>query len=77
MKDKVLCVNSLGYTYITVGKWYELVDDQLIHLADTYKIIVFNTDNGISVTHTYSSDLFKNISEIREEKLNQILECSI
>jgi hypothetical protein len=68
---KVLCVNNdnVGLS-ITVGKWYRVADPKVYteHFKDGKFILCDDKDRWITISQKY----FKNIQQIREEKLNEL-----
>ena len=73
---KVICISTAKWPNnrnLTLGKWYEVLDVEFYLDAKSkvyaYKII---DDGGMNMS--YHSRLFKNVEEVREEKLNQLLQ---
>ena len=68
---KVLCVdNELVGLSITVGKWYEIGDKNI--LTEKFRKVpyIIYDDRGCWVK--LSQKYFKNIQQIREDKLNEL-----
>lgn len=61
---KVVCIYNGNY-YITIGKIYDVIDETNY----TYDII---NDRGF--VFSYEINCFKSASEIRNEKINKLLE---
>ena len=62
---KVKCIENNGRKYLTVDKTYEVI---AIYNND-YRII---DDDGDK--YLYSKELFKSVSEIRNDTINKLLE---
>jgi hypothetical protein len=63
---KVKCIDNYGWSYLTIGKTYDVIeiDDEY-----GYKII-----DDSDYKNWYEKELFKTISEIRNEIINKLLE---
>jgi hypothetical protein len=68
---KVLCVDNEYVTLsITVGNWYELADPKVFteQFKDNTYIIYDDRGRWVKLSQKY----FKNIQQIREDKLNEL-----
>lgn len=68
---KVLCIdNDLVGLSITVGKWYELANPKIFteQFKDNTYIIYDDKNKWCKLSQKY----FKNIQQIREDKLNEL-----
>jgi hypothetical protein len=63
---KVKCIDNNGWSELTIGKIYNIID---IDNDNDYWLI---NDNGYECW--YSEYLFKLLSEIRNEKIDKLLE---
>ena len=61
---KIKCINNNGWEYLTVDKTYEVIEDD-----NWYWII---NDKGIE--DWYPKELFKTLAEMRNDKINKLLE---
>jgi hypothetical protein len=62
---KVVCINNIGQPYLTINKAYEIVTINGLY----YKIISVN-----GYKHWYPKEYFKPLSEIRNDKIDKLLE---
>ena len=68
---KVLCVdNEYVGLCITVGKWYKLADPKVFTEQFKNETCIIYDDEGRWVK--LSQKYFKNIQQIREDKLNEL-----
>lgn len=67
--DKNENKNSLHYSYLKIGKIYDIGTAVSIYDEKYYNIV--EDDNGQS--NTFPKHCFMSVKEFREEKLNQIL----
>ena len=78
---KVVCINSYIYPQhlpLTIGKQYTVLDEQLIpqspnYISDKGPYYLIIADDNFQRWSLNTNFRELNISEIREEKLNQIL----
>ena len=62
---KIKCINNISnYKNITIGKTYKVTD-----IIDNWYYII----NDINIEDCYEKELFKALSEIRNEKINKLL----
>ena len=67
---KVVCIDDNdGYNYLTIGKTYDVINEDGGEYDYGYYII---DDNNIK--DWYGEYMFKPISEIRNDKINKLLE---
>jgi hypothetical protein len=62
---KIVCINNKGWSSLTLGKTYDVIG---INMFSEYIII-----NDISEEYSYIKERFKLLSEIRNEKINKLL----
>lgn len=62
---KVKCIDSHGYSFITIGKTYDV-----INIVDGWYYIINNND----YKDCYEKERFKTPAEIRNEKIDKLLE---
>ena len=60
----VKCININGYTYLTIGKTYKVIEE------DNYCYYLMGDDGN---KWQYRKELFKKISKIRNETINKLL----
>jgi hypothetical protein len=67
------CINIGGY-HLTIDKIYEaeICLDSPSEVRPGEQVFDYYITNDIGIRHGIGSSLFKNISEIREEKLNEL-----
>ena len=67
------CISNVGY-YLTIDKIYEaeICLDSPSEVRPGEQVFDYYIVNDIGIRHGIEASLFKNISEIREEKLNEL-----
>ena len=65
---KVICINLKGNKYITIGRSYDVLNISTKSIAHISYLIT----NNIGEREYYDSDCFKELSVIRNEKLESI-----
>jgi hypothetical protein len=73
---KVICISTAkgpSNRSLTLGKWYNVLDVTFYYdnLSKIYSYQIMD-DSGFATQ--YISTLFKTVDEVREDKLNQILQ---
>ena len=64
---KVICIADIEHLYITKGKIYDVYHEVDNEYASLYKLKNDKTYVGL-----FNKEYFKDIREIREEKLNEL-----